>query len=107
MSQSIKIPKEIMELVYEQQACEILADQRGFIKAIYYEQRAVKLQALVWRTLTKMFPQTSKDTWTIDTITGVATKVMPVMPDAPKKSRKPRAAKSVAAKVDPANNLGD
>ena len=78
MSQPIKVPKEVMELVYEQQACEALAQDSGWLRAIVYRQKAFKLEALIWRTMNKVFPQT--------------------------KPRKSRAAKPAA---DPANSLGE
>ena len=105
MSQPIKVPKEVMELVYEQQACEILANESGFIRALVYRQKAFKLESLIWRTMYKVFPQTATGGWIINATTGIATeKFVGNKAAEVKKPRKPRAAKLAA---DPANSLGE
>jgi hypothetical protein len=104
MSQPIKVPKEVMELVYEQVACNELAQSSGFIRALAYKTKAVKIGALIWRTMAKVYPQTTKGDWTIDVTTGMAVDTT-VVPPAAKKTRKPRAPKPAAA--DPANSLGE
>lgn len=103
MSQPIKVPKEVMELVYEKAACEELAEASGWLRALFYKQKAIKLEALIWRTMNKVFPQTAKSEWAIDLVTGIATELLAVLP-AVKKPRKPRAVKPAA---DPANSLGE
>lgn len=106
MAQQIKVPKEIMELVYEQQACNALAAESGFFRALCYKQKVFKLEALIFRTMAKVFPQTANGEWVIDSVTGMAIKKEDTPVLAAKKPRKPRAAKPVAA-ADPANKLGD
>jgi hypothetical protein len=102
MSQPIKVPKEIMELVYEKTACEALAETSGFFRALAYKLKAHKLEALIFRTMAKVFPQTAKGEWIIDSIAGIASEK--VDPAPAKKTRKPRAPKAAA---DPANSLGE
>ena len=104
MSQPIKVPKEVMELVYEQAACNELAQSSGFIRALAYKTKAYKLEALIWRTMAKVFPQTTTGSWVVDVVTGMAVDTT-VVPPAAKKPRKPRAPKPAAA--DPANSLGE
>jgi hypothetical protein len=104
MSQPIKVPKEVMELVYEQAACEALAQDSGWIRALMYKQKAFKLHALIWRTMYRVFPQTASDSWTINMTTGMATERISAATPLIKKPRKPRAAKPAA---DPANSLGE
>ena len=104
MSQPIKVPKEVMELVYEKAACEELAEASGWLRAVFYKQKAVKLEALIWRTMYKVFPQTAKSDWVIDFYTGMAMEKVSVAAPLIKKPRKPRAAKPAA---DPANSLGE
>jgi hypothetical protein len=104
MSQPIKVPKEVMELVYEQVACNELAQSSGFFRALAYKQKVYKLEALIWRTMTRVFPQTTEGDWVIDWKTGMATDTT-VVPPVAKKTRKPRAPKPAAA--DPANSLGE
>jgi hypothetical protein len=109
MSQPIKVPKEVMELVYEQAACEALAKESGWLRAIVYKQKALKLEALIWRTMNKVFPQTmvsewAIDSWVIDSRAGLAMEKVSVATPLIKKPRKSRAAKPAA---DPANSLGE
>jgi hypothetical protein len=104
MSQPIKVPKEVMELVYEQQACEALAQDSGWLRAIVYRQKAFKLEALIWRTMNKVFPQTTVSEWVIDSRAGLAVEKVSAATPLIKKSRKSRAAKPAA---DPANSLGE
>ena len=104
MSQPIKVPKEIMELVYEQQACEVLATESGFLRTLVYKQKVFKLEALIWRTMCKVFPQTTQGEWNIDAVTCMATEKVSVATPLIKKTRKPRAVKPAA---DPANSLGE
>ena len=109
MNQAIKVPKEIMELVYEQQAFEALAVYSGFIKAFYYKQKALKAEALIWRTMHKVFPQTAIGVWKINPITGMIGPIMAGAESLVKKPRKPRAVKSTipAKPADAANSLGE
>ena len=104
MSQPIKVPKEVMELVYEQAACNELAQSNGFFKALAYKTKAVKLEALIGRTMAKVFPQITKGDWVVDVVTGMAVDTT-VVPPLAKKTRKPRATKPAVA--DPANSLGE
>ena len=108
MSKSVKVPKEVMELVYEEQACLELSEahSEGFfpsLKAIYYKSRAVKANVLVNRALASVYPQVKEGDWTIDIATGLAIKSISLSDLPPKKTRKPRASKIVPAPLTESN----
>lgn len=98
--QQVKVPKEVMELIYEAQACESLAAHYGdswfpSLKAVYYGAKAVKATRLAWRALRAVQPEVRQGEWTIDSVTGVATREAGEEEKA-KKPRKPRAPKAEA-----------
>lgn len=104
MSQPIKVPKEVMELVYEQAACDELATNSGFFRALAYKMKSIKINSLIWRTMVKVYPQTAKGAWVIDIVAGMVVDTT-IVPQAVKKTRKPRTPKPAVA--DPANSLGE
>lgn len=112
MATSVKVPKEVMELFYEHIACRFLSDEHRrnwfpSLKAIYYQQKAVKANNLAWRALAAAHPVVDPTDWSIDMYTGVAGKYED--PKAPKKtraSRKPKAP-AVPATTAPAGKQGE
>lgn len=102
MTNQIKVPKEIQELFFESAAFYTLAlgARRWLLpspKAFYYALRAGKVDAMAWRTLKQVFPQTAVGEWKYDIALGVAHRI-----DEPVKTRAPRKPK---AKAEPAEQL--
>lgn len=89
---SIKVPAAIMDVFYESIACEQLAKDSGFLKAIYYKHRAVKADLIAWRAMFAAHPETKVGVWVLDNTAGTVTKEdEPVATPKEKKQRKPKA----------------
>lgn len=110
MAKEIKVPKEVMEVFYESEACGALAADydRGLfpsLKAIYYATRAVKADKLAWRAMFGAHPEVMVGTWHLNIDTGLCIKEdEPVMPGefkAVKKTRAPRKPKGVLTEGAP------
>lgn len=100
--QQVKVPKEVMELVYEAQACEALAQHYrdswfSFPKAIYYATKQYKARNLAMRALGMAHPAALEGDWTIDVTQGIAHKTVEPKPEVAKKPRKKREPKSTTA----------
>lgn len=101
MTTSIKVPREVQELFWESDACRELAHAHDggifpSLKAIYYASRAGKARTLAWRAMKSVHAEVSHYTWHYNELMGAIVKDEPPMPPpAPKKTRKPRTAKSV------------
>jgi hypothetical protein len=96
----IKVPKEVMEVLYESEACLSLSNYyaRGWfpsVKALYYGTKATKAERLAWRALGNAHPETTQGSWRISTVTGLATKDEPAILKE-KKPRVPRKPKAVS-----------
>lgn len=115
MTNQVKVPKEIQELFYEAAAFSALSLSAmcwliPSPKAYYYALRAEKVDALAWRTLKQLFPQTAVGEWKYDLALGVAFRVdEPVLtPKAPRVPRKTKIKQTpaippvIAAPVAPA-----
>ena len=85
--QTIKVPKEVMEVFYESAACDRLAKNSGFIKAIYYKTKAVKAHALARRALQAAHSATAEGDWQLNLTLGTVTKVEDPVAMKPKKTR--------------------
>lgn len=100
MAQSIKVPKEVMEVFYESAALTALAAHYdgGFfpsLKAVFYAQKATKARALAWRALHAAHPATMTGEWHVDVASGMAQKAADAPDEVkPKKTRKPRTPKA-------------
>lgn len=111
--QQVKVPKEVMELVYEAAACKELAAQFSgsffsFHKAIYFATKAEKARTLSGRALAAVHPETMDGDWEIDLRRGVATKKqVPEAEAKPKKPRKQRTPKAETKPAAPAANEGE
>jgi len=95
----VKVPKEVMELVYEAAACRDLARHYGdsffsFPKAVYYAAKERKAEALVWRAMCAAHPECGTGKWTVDVEAGVMVKEEEPKPEVAKKPRKPRKPKA-------------
>jgi len=78
----IKIPKEVMELLYEAAACKILAEahNKGWfpsLKAVTFSAKGQKAGNLAHRAINQMYPSTAVGIWNIDMVQGVIVKVEP------------------------------
>ena len=78
----IKIPKEVMELLYEADACKRLAaahDKGWFpsLKAVTFSAKGQKATSLAYRSLHQTHPSTAVGIWNIDMVQGVIVKVEP------------------------------
>jgi len=102
----VKVPKEVMELVYEAAACRDLARHYGesffsFPKAVYYAAKERKAEALVWRALCAAHSECGQGKWTVDVEAGLAIKEEEPKPEVAKKPRKPRKPKGEITQVVP------
>lgn len=89
MAQTIKVPKEVMEVFYEMLALEELKDSAGFFKKQYYTSKYKKAYYLAWRALGAAHPQVNYDEWILNATAGTVTKIEAVLPKA--RTRKPKA----------------
>ena len=96
----IKVPKEVMELLYEADACKRLAaahDKGWFpsLKAVMYGAKYEKATSLAYRALHQTYPSTAVGIWNINMSQGVIVKVEPEGAK-PKAARKPKIVPPVA-----------
>lgn len=94
--QTIKVPKEVMEVFYEAAACEQLAKNSGFLKALYYKSKAVKAQAIAMRAMQAAHAVTAKGEWHINLTLGTMNKADDPLVVKPKKSRAKKVAVAAA-----------
>jgi len=92
--EQIKIPKDVMELLYEADACQKLAYHYAggwlpSIKAVYYTVRARKAERLAYKMLHQVHPKTATGVWLvkIDAGTLVNHAQPPAKPKAPRKTK--------------------
>lgn len=93
--EQIKIPKDILELLYEADACQKLAYHYagGFLpsgKAIFYAARAGKAERLAHKMLHQVHPKTAQGVWLVRLDEGVLVNHAQ-QPTKPKTVRKPKA----------------
>jgi len=96
----IKVPKEVMELLYEADAYKRLAaaHDRGWfpsLKAVMYGAKSRKAGNQARRTINQMYPSTAVGIWNIDMVQGVIVKVEPAGAK-PKAARKRKVVPPVA-----------
>lgn len=108
MQNQVKVPKEIQELFFEAEACNVLAAAHmswwvPSPKVLYYTLRRDKVTALAWRTLERLFSQRMPG-WTYDMLTCTASAPLDVsvsvehgLPKKPRAPRKPKASVTPAA----------
>lgn len=94
MATQVKVPKEVMDVVYEWEALKELAAASGFIKAIYYRSKAQKAHALIHRAMHAAHPATKQGKWSLNIAEGIMVKHEDAA--AVKKPRKPRTPKQSA-----------
>ena len=99
MAQTIKVPKEVMEVFYEMLALDELRVSASFLMRKHYTTKYKKAYHLAWRALGAAHPATAVGEWEFNPTAGTVTKIEAVLPKA--RTRKPKAtpATTVASTV--------
>jgi hypothetical protein len=93
MSQTIRVPKEVMEIFYEMLALEELMDSCGLMRKLYYTQKYKKAYHLAWRALGAAHPAVTAGEWQFNATGGFVTKIEPKTEVVKKtRQRKPKVA---------------